>query len=250
MNEFSITEEYYQRYFRYKYHKQNNRKKPKIKYLALSHSTACSGLDMEWLRKYSVLLGANTSKAWSSEKIRAEIEFLDWDFRLASKSFHLVKKRHLQLVKEIKPKLAMAPDIIHNDTEEKIKKKLEFVDELAKYAERVVVPIHKFHPLLKDYELAYPNSPNFSPTNNFALWEIQEYVTHILGGSPHRQARMMKYFPKIISVDGNSVFRAAISYGKYWEPPNKWIRWEEAGLYNIFKKSIENVLRFWGLKEG
>jgi len=201
------------------------------------------------LRKYNVLLGANTSKAWGSRKIRQEIEFLDWDFRKARNNFHLIKKRHLELTKEIRPKLVMAPDIMCNDTEEKIKKKLEFVDELAKYAERVVVPIHKFHPLLKDYELAYPNSPSFSPTNNFALWEIQDYVTHILGGSPHRQARIAKYFPTLISVDGNSVFRVAINYGKYWEPPNKWVKCPNCGLYNIFKRSIENVLKFWGLVE-
>lgn len=222
---------------------------PKIKYLALSHSTVCSGFDMEWLRKYNVLLGANTSKAWGSKRIRAEIDFLDWDFRLAKTNLHTAKERHLQLAREIRPRLIMAPDIMHNDTDERILKKLEFVDELSKYAERVVVPVHKFHPLLVDYELGFPNSPVFSPTNSFALWEIQEYVTHILGGSPHRQAKMMKYFPRVISVDGNSIFRTAISYGKYWEPPNKWIKCPNCGLYNIFKRSFENVLRFWGLMD-
>lgn len=246
MAQLGITDEYYTFQFRYE---DLETRKQKIKYLALSHSTACSGLDMEWLKRYNVLPGANTSKAWGSKKIRAEIEFLDWDFRLASKNFYLVKKRHLQLVKEIRPRLVMAPDIMHNDTEEKIRKKLEFVDELAKYAERVVVPIHKFHQLLKDYELAYPNSPSFSPKNAFTVWEVQDYVTHLLGGSPHRQARMMKYFSNVISVDGNSVFRAAISFGKAWFPPNKWVKMPNAGFYNIFKTSIENVLEFWGLKE-
>jgi len=219
----------------------------KIKYIALSHSILCSGFDMGWLRKYGVLLGANTTRAWTNKKIRQEIEFLDWDFRLAKINLRLVMERHLQLVKEIRPKLTMAPDIMSDDSEEKIKKKLEFADKLLKYAERVVIPVHKFSPLLKDYELAYPNSPSFSPSNNFVIWEIQDYVTHILGGSPHRQFKMMQYFPNVVSVDGNSVFRVAIEYGKYWESPNRWVK-SNCGLYNIFRKSIENVLKFWGLQ--
>ena len=219
----------------------------KIKYIALSHSLLCRCFDMQWLKKYNVLAGANTSLAWNNKKIREEIEFLDWDFKPASERFNTVMIRHLQLVKEIRPRLVMAPDIMHDDTEEKIKKKLEFADKLLKYAERVVIPVHQYHPMLKDYELAYPNSPSFSPSNSFFVWEVQDNVTHLLGGSPHRQFKMMQYFPRVISVDGNSVFRMAVSFGKYWEPPNKWVRSPNCGLYNIFKKSIINVLKFWGL---
>jgi len=203
---------------------------------------------MDWLRKYGVLLGANTTRAWSNRKIKEEIEFLDWDFRLAKINLRLVMERHLQLTKEICPRLAVAPDIMHDDTEEKIKKKLEFADKLLKYAERVVIPIHKWHPRLKDYELAYPNSPNFSPPNSFFVWEVQDNVTHLLGGSPHRQFKMMQYFPRVVSVDGNSIFRMAVSFGKYWEPPNKWVK-SNCGLYNIFRKSILNVLKFLGLMQ-
>lgn len=221
----------------------------RVRYIAMSHSSACSGFDLEWLRRYNVLLGANTSKAWMSPKIREEIEFLDWDFRLAKTNYYKVAVWHLALVKTIRPKLVVAPDIMVTDDDLTIRRKLEYTDKLLKYTDRAIIPVHKYHPLLRDYELAYPNSKSFSPQNDFLVWEIQDNVTHILGGSPHRQARIMRYFPKVKSVDGNSVFRAAISYGKYWEPPNKWIKCPDCGLYNIFRRSIMNVLDFFGLLE-
>jgi len=205
---------------------------------------------MDWLRNYRVLLVANTSKAWSSRKIREEIQFLDWDFRKAKYNFWDIAYKHLLLTREIRPRLVMAPDIMHNDTEEKIRRKLEYIDKLMKYVDRVVIPIHKYSKLLKDYELGYPNSPSFSPENAFWVYEIQDQVTHLLGGSPHRQAMMLKYFPNVKSLDGNTIFRAAVSYGKIWYPEKPhWRRPKKyLGYAEIFRRSALNVIKFWRLR--
>jgi hypothetical protein len=215
----------------------------KLKYIIISHSVACCGFD---INIPGFILGANTSKAWHSKKIKNEIQFLDWDFSAAKKDFKKTLWHHMELAERGDYEIIMMPDIMHNYSETNIKNILSSIPFFEKHSKRVILPVHLItEEIIKSRcELAYPNSKVFSPINNFTIFNHQKQFTHILGGTPTKQINMFGYFPNLQSIDGNSIFRGAISYGKYWESPNKWIQMKDSDLYTIFRKSATNLISY------
>jgi len=158
---------------------------------------------------------------------------LDWDFKKPNWSKHIRKARDYDF------ECVMAPDVTSKDN---VEFTMRCADKLLKYCDRVVIPIHYYDERLVEYELAFPNALKFNKQAKQRLGfvgEFAEQVTHILGGSPHAQLKLAKYFPNLKSLDGNLIFWCAVRYGKYWD--GKWIK--SNGLTNeeCFKISVNNL---------
>ena len=221
--------------------------KPKgeVKYVAFTASFLWRLIDRDWATKHGILYGKNTTEAWLMRKKLPYLDFLDWDVWEATKNAEKTRDRHMWIVKEFRPSIVMGPDIFYDDNDRTIKKKLEYVDKLMCCASRVVVPVHRWHKRLEDYEIAFPGGV-YGPKNNFFIWELQDHVTHILGGTPKKQKYFKMFFPRCISVDGNSILRQAMKFGKILTEDGNWEQ-KDWGLNEIFKKSVENLIKFWGL---
>ena len=207
-----------------------------IKRVYITHTVGCSGWDLDRIFKDTVFRKA----IHTHQKYEHGVKMLDWDFKKPD------PERHLEMAKRYDFEVVMAPDIW---TAEDKNKTLKIADKLENYVDRVVIPIHYYDDDLAGYELAYPNARKFNPKAGWRLGlisEFKDYVTHILGGSPHSQLKLAKYFPNLKSLDGNLVFWCAVHYGKYWDwgwkKPEEPLKNEE-----IFRISIQNMMR--ALKE-
>ena len=174
----------------------------------------------------------------TNQKYEDGCKMLDWDFKKPN------FERHLQKVKDHDFEVVMSMDITaKNEVEDALK----FTNQLLKYTNRVVIPIHYFDKRLADYELAFPNTTKFNPNsakNLGFITDFQDQVTHILGGSPDKQIDLLNYFPNVVSLDGNSIFWVAVRYGKAWK--NKWVKIEGLTNEEIFKQSIYNLNNIFG----
>jgi hypothetical protein len=211
----------------------------------ISHSVGCSGWDMPSIYEgTSFKLGCRTLRFNPEENI----QMLDWDFKEYQKDPEKVKRKHLHIVKEYDIETIMSMDL----WEHNIKEALNFTDKLLKYGNRVLIPVHFYSEELKEYELAYPNA-NWFAQNNFPPFEYRLKITHILGGSPHKQINHLTTdqvdlfgkplrFPNVLSIDGNQIFNVAVRVGKIWKPIKPYWRKPKKSLTNeeIFKKSIHN----------
>ena len=154
-----------------------------------------------------------------------EVKMLDWDYRAFLKHPEKIKKKHLQLVKEHTFDVVMSMDLWSTNWEDALK----YANELKKHASRVLIPVHYFVEELLDHEMALPNA-NWFGSNVFPPGEYRDKVTHLLGGSPQSQLKLMTNkkdkdlegyslrLKNIESVDGNQMFWCAVRHGKYWLP--------------------------------
>lgn len=211
------------------------RKEPMKGYL--SHTSECSGWDLDTILQGTVFQkGASTSRFPKNEQ---NVKMLDWDFRRAKKiGKKELLQEQLEIIQSFDIELVFGPDCF-------IDSDVTFItssaDLLSDYCERVVIPVHGFYPELKNYELALPTAGGFNPVpKNYWLYHVREFITHILGGSPHTQLELLAHLPNVTSVDGNQMFWCAVNFGKYWEG-GRWVT-PEPRLTNkeCFKKSIQN----------
>ena len=204
----------------------------KIGRIYITHTCYCSGWDLDGIFEGTLFRKAiRTNQRWEEG-----VKMLDWDFRKPKWAEHIRK------VKEYDFECVMAPDV---HSEKDVDFVVECADKLSKYCDRVVIPIHYYDERLRGYELAYPNALKFNKTaraNLEFISEFAEQVTHILGGSPHSQLKLAKYFPNLKSLDGNLIFWCAVHYGKYWD--GKWVK-PNPPLTNeeCFKLSVYNLDR-------
>ena len=203
----------------------------------IAHTSECSGWDLDDILKDTIF--KKSARTWRFPKDEA-VHMLDWDFRrLEARGFAHTWKQHLQIVKENNLEVVMSPDLFHNEWMQAYQAYFE----LQKHCSRVVMPIHVCPPDLAEIiEIAWPMGVW---TNDYmAVWEVQEQVTHLLGGSPHGQLDMAGYFPNLRTIDGNQAFWCAVRFGKYWK--NRWIK-PDPPLSNeeCFRESVRNITEAW-----
>lgn len=218
----------------------------------ISHSVGCATWDMEAIFQGTSFQTACRTMRYR-EKDYGKVKMLDWDYLEWKKFPGKVKEKHLRLVKEHDFEVVMSMDYWGYNRIEC----LNYTDELQKYTDRVLIPVHTYTPELKEYELAYPNA-NWFKENSYVPAEYRSQITHLLGGSPQAQKEKITTtqldmhgqkvsLPNIESVDGNQIFNVSIRAGKYWSPlkpywckPKKKMTNEE-----IFQLSVKNVEQYW-----
>jgi len=217
----------------------------------LSHSVGCAGWDMEGIFKNTLFqTGCRTSRFKEADK--GKVKMLDWDFLEWEKDPEKIENLHLKLVQENKFDVVMSMDLFDYNVEEC----LDYTKELKKYCKRVLIPVHYYTEELQWEELAYPNA-NWFTKNKYPPAKYRKDITHILGGSPHSQLRLITttqqdlfgnalQFPNIKSIDGNQIFNVAIKVGRYWSPTKP--HWRKPNYYDhdwtneeIFKLSVQNL---------
>jgi hypothetical protein len=207
----------------------------------IAHTSECSGWNLD-----SILAGSmfkKSGRTWRFPK-HENVSMLDWDFRRISKSgFDKTWQRHLELAKENNFDVIMSPDLFSLDEWDK---RIKQYEELKQYSNRVVMPVHVC-PESVDIEIAWPMG--VWTRDYVAVWEVQDSVTHLLGGSPHAQLRMSKYFPNLKTIDGNQAFWCAVRFGKIWD--NRWLE-RDHNLSNeeVFRITIKNITDAWKHKGG
>ena len=204
----------------------------KLKRIYITHTCYCSGWDID-----SVFSGTVFAKAiHTNQKWEEGVKMMDWDFRRPK------WRRHIEKAMKYDFETIMAPDIF---SEKDVERSLRCADKLLKYCDRVVIPIHYWDKRLKEYELAYPIATKFNPKSrknlNVLISDFAESVTHILGGSPHSQLELAKYFPNLKSLDGNLIFWCAVHYGKYWD--GRWKKQKGMTNFECFALSVRNLNR-------
>lgn len=228
--------------------KESNRSYIPLIKVYISHTCKCTGWDIDSLyKKYPRYAKGARTNGYPRE---GDVQMLDWDFRNFQKHPDKVKTKHLQLAKEKSFDVIMSMDLWSSNWEESLK----YTDELKKYCNRVLIPVHYFVEELKDYELALPNA-NWFASNVFPpSKEYRDNVTHILGGSPQSQIRLMTSKQKdlygdglvlknVQSIDGNQIFNVAVRHGKYWFPRKPfWIKSEpQRPNVELFEMSLLNL---------
>lgn len=219
-----------------------------IESIFISHSTGCYGWNMDQIYKDFPLFKNACRTMRFKEKDRNIVKMLDWDYREWLKVPDKVKKRHLELSQTEEFDVIMSMDLWDFNIEESI----GFYWKIKENCKRCLIPIHHYCDKIIDLDLAYPNA-NWFVSNTFPPIEFRNQITHILGGSPQSQIRLITTdqidlfsnsirFKQVISLDGNQLFNASIYYGKYWinrkpfwKKPRKEIPNQE-----IFRRSLEN----------
>jgi len=163
---------------------------------------------------------------------------LDWDFRkIETRGLDHTWKKHLQIVKDHKPEVVMAPDLWRDNWKFALRK----YRVLDRICDRVVMPVH-VKPKRIDLNLAWPMG--VWTEDHVGVWEVSDQVTHLLGGSPHAQIEMSGYFPNLRSVDGNQIYVIALRFGKYWN--RRWIKPDpQLTTEECFRRSIRNFSDHW-----
>jgi hypothetical protein len=202
----------------------------------IAHTSACTGWDLDDILAGSIF--KKSARTWRfSEK--EKVQMLDWDFRrLESRGYDETWKRHLSLAQNHRFDVIMSPDFFHGEWLQAFQAYLTLKD----HSSRVVMPIHVPPPDDVVVEIAWPMgvwTQDFTP-----IWEVQDQVTHLLGGSPHAQLKMAEYFPNLRTIDGNQAFWCAVRFGRYWD--GRWTKPEPA-LSNeeCFRLSVQNITNAW-----
>lgn len=202
----------------------------------ISHSSYCSGWNIDNILEGTIFEKSATTNRFPPYPESKTVKMLDWDFKNPN------WLKHLTLVKKHSIDTVMTRDVLEKKDITNVKNQ---VKQLQPYTERIVIPIHYYDNRLKDYELALPSATQkFSPKPlTIPLWKVKNQITHILGGTPEKQLRLMRYLPNIESVDGNLIFWSAIYYGKYWKNESPYWYKPDDHMTNeeIFKLSVANV---------
>lgn len=228
----------------------------KIHTVFISHSSGCAGWNMPEIYQDFPLFKNGCRTLRFKDKDRGIVKMLDWDYRNWLKDPTRVEEKHLQLAREEDLEVIMSMDL----WEDNVEKALAYCDRIQKYSNsnsnRVLVPVHYYCKQLRGYELAYPNA-NWFAKNSFPPVEYIDQITHILGGSPQSQLRLItkgQYdllgnsidFRKVVTLDGNQFFNVAIRHGKFWQSRKPyWYKPLHTQLPNIllFRKSLNNFQR-------
>lgn len=202
----------------------------------IAHTSECTGWNLDSILKDSIF--KKSARTWRFPK-NETVQMLDWDFRrLESRGFAYTWRQHLHIVKNNNLDVVMSPDLFHGEWLQSYQAYLT----LQKYCSRVVMPVHVCPPELEGIEIAWPMG--VWSKDYCAVWEVQNEVTHLLGGSPHAQLEMANYFPNLKTIDGNQAFWCAVRFGKYWD--QKWVCPEnQLSNEECFRWSVENITEAW-----
>jgi len=168
------------------------------------------------------------------------VAFVDWPFtKLEDHDFGTVWREHVHRVADEEPRLVVAPDVDGSLDPERV---FELADELAEYAEIVVVVPKAIEPraVPPRFRVGFPCQPRFGDPP----WPLTAYLdcetVHLLGGSPNRHLEVLKYGVPVESVDTASPLRAA-GFGSVWTAEG-W-REYDAGYYGSLERTYRNLRR-------
>lgn len=212
----------------------------------LSHTSGCTGWKMEDIFENTIFEFAHRTGQRPFKNVNCRM--LDFDYRKYKNAPGKIKKKHLEYARSNNYEVIMSMDLWRDNLEECIR----FTEELEKYCDRVLIPVHFFHENLNGYEFALPNA-NWFEKNPAIPIAARSKITHLLGGSPHSHLRKILNtendfwgnslsLTNIKSVDGNQIFRVAIK-GKFWAPVKPFWFKPFISLSNeqIFTISVNNV---------
>lgn len=185
------------------------------------------------------------------------VDFVDYPFTKDDVEY----ADHLAVVKRERPKYAVAPDV---DSAAQLDRAIEQADELAEYADVVIMVPKGVHPTeipdrhrvglpLANWDKRSEDVEAFVDTTgepSFHQWTdyADAESVHLLGGSPTLQLEVAKYGVPVASVDGSAIFRAA-EYGDVWapEPQRNWhpTHNEEMDFYERLAASLSNIVAAW-----
>lgn len=164
-----------------------------------------------------------------------QLDFVDYPFTKDNFGF----EEHLQVVKEVKPKYTVAPDV---EKGLKLKEAIRMADQLQDHAENVIMVPKCVKPedIPDRFVVGYPNQPKFGSNGNNMLYDFQKAERiHILGGSPTRIFQALHYLgKKSVSCDTSSIWTAG-SYGKVWTG-GSWTERPDLEYYERVLRSLQN----------
>lgn len=162
------------------------------------------------------ILGAASSKDWLDGFTP---DFLDFPFTDPDATF----TDHLEVVREVRPALTVAPDIEKGRTLSEV---VNMGDELLQYSDSVIVVPKTVHPseVPDRFRVGVPLA-DFGSSAPWAAWDYQDCgPVHLLGGGPARQLTTGGCIP-VASVDTatlGKVSRYGVWNGKCIDAPDEW----------------------------
>ena len=186
------------------------------------------------------------------------IYFADQDWRDPN------REAYMAALAEYRPHVATVLDW---EREGQLAEVLDWAEEAAQHVQQVIVVPKVVGGVArlprrvggKPVVLGYSVPTRYAGTE-LPVWEFAGWPVHLLGGSPHRQIELWRYFSNIaevVSADGNYVSRLATRWNRYWVPGNGRYghRWQEAlsdtryvakdAPYEAFRRSCANIMTVW-----
>lgn len=175
-----------------------------------------------------------------------KVDFVDIDFKRPNVD------RHIEVVKQFKPKYAVVLDIMQmSDVDIAVKTACDFADLGVR---PIVVPkVNCLSSIPHEFILGYSIPTRYGGTD-LDLELFTGRKIHLLGGSPKRQAMYYNFFGSlgcsVVSADSNTINKAARK-GTLWKDrfDSEWA----AGTYSKYEdyyhrtlcESLKNVWAYW-----
>lgn len=200
------------------------------------------------------------------DTVYGRLYFADQDFHDPNRETYMAAlARH-------RPVMASVLDL---EREEQLDDVLDWAEEAAQYIEHVML-IPKAPGIINKLPrhingagviLGYSVPTQYGGTD-VPIWEFAGWPIHLLGGSPHKQMELWRYFTviaQVVSVDGNYINKMATRYCQFWTPGdaqyanNRWWPmlkeadgklWGDGSKktdapYEAFRRSCENIMKAW-----
>jgi hypothetical protein len=168
------------------------------------------------------------------------------------------RERHLAFVREHRPALAVAPDVLRLDA---LPDTLAYAEQLASHASRVaVVPkcagVMEALPRVAWLVIGYSVPTPYGGADGVLLPELAGWPVHLLGGTPHAQLHLARYLD-VVSADGNAHMKAAA-----FHPSGRARRWVNGhhddptfdpgrdAPYRAFERSCAHIAAAWAAWDG
>jgi len=153
------------------------------------------------------------------------------------------------------------------ERDEQLDEILDWAEEASQYVEdiliipKVVGGIDQLPRFIngKRVVLAYSVPTRYAGTS-VPAWELAGWPIHLLGGSPHQQIQLWRYFSciaEVISADGNMANKMAHQFCAFWRArkgaKGHWVRlkevgdgdWGEGSNLEAFRRSCRNIKARW-----
>jgi len=189
-------------------------------------------------KKFGWLPGARYTNLRDCKKVGGP-SFLDIDW----KNYNFEK--HLEAVKQVRPKLTIAQDVLSQEDLPKIVDQafelLEFSDDVAIVPKDVALSVHMEASIPKEFIFAYSVPSRYGGTlikPNFFKRDV-----HLLGGRPDIQREIANKL-KVVSMDCNR-FTYDAKFGDYFEG-NSFRPHPTGGYINCLEDSFKNINALWG----
>jgi hypothetical protein len=200
----------------------------------------CAGNSARWAE---IAIGAGMAYGCRSDyRPTHPVTFADLNWRTPDLDAHLA------FVRQHRPHLAVAPDVLSLDA---LPRTLAYAERLAEYAQRVIV-VPKCPGVVAQLPewivIGYSVPTRYGAADPLLLYELGDRPVHLLGGSPMAQQSLAHYV-NVYSADGNATQRAA-EFGT-WFDGRSWKGGKDGMApgpdlpYRAFARSCQEVVAAW-----